>query len=356
MLEFYSALEQKTPKWLKWLVPQRLRIWLGYQIKGKRKPSFDLGFLDYALTLPAGETEASLFDYLASFAIEGEHPAEEFQNYLRLDFKRFLYTLQMIPDGEGRLLEIGAEPYFTSMLLRKFTRYELAFTNFFGADHPRQAHRTLTNPYQERLRFDYHNVNVEKEPLPFPDGYFDVVLLCEVLEHFTHDPLQALANIQRVLKPGGCLILTTPNVTRLDNVIHILIGVNIYDPYSGYGPYGRHNREYSRHEVYLLLTHLGFQTELSFTSNVRAVDPQQYLEVMRYGLEPSDNHQQPGHNRPSPTAETAETRFKKLFDLIQHRPGDLGHYIFTRARKNGDPAVRKPRWLYRSYSPDELCD
>ncbi len=32
----------------------------------------------------------------------------------------------------------------------------------------------------------------------------------EVLEHFTADPMFALAELNRVLKPGGFLLLTTP--------------------------------------------------------------------------------------------------------------------------------------------------
>ena len=45
---------------------------------------------------------------------------------------------------------------------------------------------------------------------PFPDSYFDVVFSTEVIEH-TPDPLAAVAQFYRVLKPGGHLVLSTPN-------------------------------------------------------------------------------------------------------------------------------------------------
>ncbi len=45
---------------------------------------------------------------------------------------------------------------------------------------------------------------------PFPDNYFDVVFSSEVIEH-TPDPLAAIAQFHRMLKPGGHLILSTPN-------------------------------------------------------------------------------------------------------------------------------------------------
>jgi 2-polyprenyl-3-methyl-5-hydroxy-6-metoxy-1,4-benzoquinol methylase len=45
--------------------------------------------------------------------------------------------------------------------------------------------------------------------LPFADDSFDVVFSTEVIEH-TPDPLAAAAEMYRVLKPGGHLVLSTP--------------------------------------------------------------------------------------------------------------------------------------------------
>jgi ubiquinone/menaquinone biosynthesis C-methylase UbiE len=47
------------------------------------------------------------------------------------------------------------------------------------------------------------------EALSFTAESFDVVLACDVLEHVEHDA-QGLAEIRRVLRPGGILILTVP--------------------------------------------------------------------------------------------------------------------------------------------------
>lgn len=55
--------------------------------------------------------------------------------------------------------------------------------------------------------------------LPFPDGAYDVVVGVEFLEHLFL-PLKALTEMARVLRPGGVLIVTVPNVAywrrRLD--------------------------------------------------------------------------------------------------------------------------------------------
>jgi ubiquinone/menaquinone biosynthesis C-methylase UbiE len=45
--------------------------------------------------------------------------------------------------------------------------------------------------------------------LPFPEATFDGVILTEVLEHCV-DPRAAIAEVFRVLKPGGLLLVTSP--------------------------------------------------------------------------------------------------------------------------------------------------
>jgi len=46
--------------------------------------------------------------------------------------------------------------------------------------------------------------------MPFPDNTFDVIISSEVIEHTPH-PFAGVEKMYRTLKPGGILILTTPN-------------------------------------------------------------------------------------------------------------------------------------------------
>jgi SAM-dependent methyltransferase len=68
------------------------------------------------------------------------------------------------------------------------------------------------------LGFDARVVD-DAAALPFEDGAFDAALAVEVLEHL-FAPQQAVAEILRVLRPGGVLVVTVPNVAywrrRLD--------------------------------------------------------------------------------------------------------------------------------------------
>jgi SAM-dependent methyltransferase len=56
---------------------------------------------------------------------------------------------------------------------------------------------------------ELHRVVGDVHHLPFASGSVDLVLLSEVLEHL-HDPALALAECARALRPGGLLVLTTP--------------------------------------------------------------------------------------------------------------------------------------------------
>ncbi len=318
----YHLLEKYAPSSIKSIIPEKWRIWLGYQIHIVRAANNLQTKRD--LPVPVGENGKSMHDYLAKWSIEGEGMTQERLGYLNEAFHRFLYTLDLVPNQRGKLLEVGANPYFITLLLHRF-RPQIAIetVNYFpGWANP--STQTLIADGEASIDLIFANVNIEAETLPHEDGEFDIVLLCEVLEHFTTDPLQAILEMKRVLKQGGTLILTTPNVARLENIARMLGGDNLYDPYSGYGPHGRHNREYTAHELTKLLTHAGFTIEQQFTSDV-------YPD---------------GAHRSFPVA-----RFRRL---IRQRKTDLGQYHFIRAVNSTPANPKKPSWLYRSYPSEQI--
>jgi SAM-dependent methyltransferase len=64
--------------------------------------------------------------------------------------------------------------------------------------------------------------NVE-EPLPFEDASFDAVVAGELLEHLRF-PDALVAEIRRVLRPGGVLVGSVPNAFRLQSRLRFLRG------------------------------------------------------------------------------------------------------------------------------------
>jgi SAM-dependent methyltransferase len=64
--------------------------------------------------------------------------------------------------------------------------------------------------------------------LPYDDAFFDVVFLKHVIEHL-HEPIAAMQEICRVLKPNGRILITTPNTNSLGNKLFGRQWVH-YDP------------------------------------------------------------------------------------------------------------------------------
>jgi SAM-dependent methyltransferase len=75
--------------------------------------------------------------------------------------------------------------------------------------------------------------------LPFDDGAFDAVLCFETVEHFP-EPERMLMELGRVTRPGGTLVLTTPNV--LWEPVHALAAVTGYHHSEGPHRFIRYGR------------------------------------------------------------------------------------------------------------------
>jgi len=62
----------------------------------------------------------------------------------------------------------------------------------------------------------------------FPAASFDAILLCEVLEHL-EEPFAAIAELTRLLKPGGRLILTYPNPLSVPMFVRYVRQKDLFD-------------------------------------------------------------------------------------------------------------------------------
>ncbi|MGH7860543.1 MAG: methyltransferase domain-containing protein [Candidatus Binatia bacterium] len=110
--------------------------------------------------------------------------------------------------------------------------------------------------------------DVERETIAATDGSFDSIVFTEILEHLRTSPLFALRELRRVLKPGGVLLLSTPNLLTLKNRVSFLSGRARYDtlemPYDALEAEERighvgHFRIFSMPEVVDLLERTGFR-------------------------------------------------------------------------------------------------
>lgn len=69
------------------------------------------------------------------------------------------------------------------------------------------------------------NINIDKQNLPYPDNYFDIIISSEVIEHVLV-PDNLLKETYRVLKKDGIFILTTPNLASFGKRLLLLFNKN----------------------------------------------------------------------------------------------------------------------------------
>jgi SAM-dependent methyltransferase len=113
---------------------------------------------------------------------------------------------------------------------------------------------------------DYRECDLGREPLPFADNSFDFVTYTDVIEHHPFSPKRVLAEIHRVLVPGGRLILATPNHASIYNRVKLCFGGSVNDNFDYFfntsaeaETYDGHHREFTRAEIRSALQETDFR-------------------------------------------------------------------------------------------------
>jgi ubiquinone/menaquinone biosynthesis C-methylase UbiE len=163
-----------------------------------------------------------------------------------------------------RVLDIGTGSGLLVALLNEFG-HECHAVDFV------EVNPVTIQAFKER-DIQFKQCNAEVDNLPFSDNWFDAVTCCQVLEHFTHSHLHLLEEVYRVLKPGGLVEVDVPNAVCFRNRSRIIRGKNItWDykdhyiyakpiQYKGYSFFpDRHNREFTKNELNILLKEAGFK-------------------------------------------------------------------------------------------------
>jgi len=136
-----------------------------------------------------------------------------------------------------------------------------------------------------KLRIDVIKCDIESERLPFADNSFDTVVFNEIFEHLRINPVFTLSEVLRVIKPGGHMMLSSPNLRSLYGLVNFLIknrayscSGNIYAEYQKLEKPGHmgHVREYTTKEVIEFLENIGFAVTTiiyrgSFNTNFKQI-------------------------------------------------------------------------------------
>ena len=83
-------------------------------------------------------------------------------------------------------------------------------------------HRVVLSSEGEPFECEIDHFDAERDRFPYPDEHFSTVLCCELIEHLFEDPMHLMCEVNRILKPGGSLVLTTPNIAALRGISAIL--------------------------------------------------------------------------------------------------------------------------------------
>jgi SAM-dependent methyltransferase len=160
----------------------------------------------------------------------------------------------------GRILEYGAVPLVMTAALAalgfEVRALDVKPERFAGAI--------------ARLGLDVIRCDVETEAVPFPSETFDTILFNELFEHLRLDPVFTLGEALRVLRPGGRLLLSTPNLRSLRGIRNLIVhnqghaaSGDVYEQYAKLHSLGHmgHVREYTTREVSDFLHRIGFRVD-----------------------------------------------------------------------------------------------
>lgn len=186
---------------------------------------------------------------------------EHVLRYLDCGTNRFLEIIQAVSDfpNHKRVLDIGLAYGFVAILLQ-----ELLDRDVSGMELPENinAYCALLERYQIQVLPD----RLCNKPSQVESESVDLVVFSEVLEHLRISPLEALIEIRRMLRPGGVLVLTTPNIASLSNIVALLRGKNIVerlpdrsDGLDHITDLMTHIREYTMQELHVLMGRAGLE-------------------------------------------------------------------------------------------------
>ncbi|OGG11299.1 hypothetical protein A2Z00_02345 [Candidatus Gottesmanbacteria bacterium RBG_13_45_10] len=156
--------------------------------------------------------------------------------------EKITYILSSIGTGK-RVLDVGCnDGYIGGLILRNHN-------DVYGVDIVKDNIKVAKRRSIKIKFFD-----ITKDKFPYESDYFDVILLGDIIEH-VFDTDMLLRNCYYILKPGGFLLLTTPNVASLGRRLMLLFGISPYLEYSPHHPTNNlpsvgHIRYYTKDVLY----------------------------------------------------------------------------------------------------------
>lgn len=187
----------------------------------------------------------------------------DWSNYLRCSMARMVRSLRVLRDrcaAPAKVLDFGSYLGNFSFMLRD-AGYEV-----HALDSYRRYGECLSRVVAELQRQDISVLDSDdlgRDCAGVATGTYDAVICMGVIEHIPHTPRLLLETLHRILKPGGWLILDTPNLGYLYKRQQLQRGESVYCPlelqYETELPFEGHHREFTVQEVRWMLDRLAHQ-------------------------------------------------------------------------------------------------
>jgi SAM-dependent methyltransferase len=251
-----------------------------------------------------------------------------FERYCRQDLWRFEETFKVIPHNRGDQLLIDVGSYGPLIgPFHEFLGYRRIGSIAMYDWGPLDSTVLPAWAQEEGIDLSLWFGNIESSEIPWGTHEADVVLMLEILEHFSVDPMRAICEVNRVLRPGGKLVLSTPNAACADAVYATVRGHNPHpETFNGIDS-NRHNRLYDRSELTTLLECAGFSD-----IQVRSISPGK-----------------PGFR--NALVQWQAYVLSLCTGAVRDGAGFCrGDVLLATATKVGDPADRYPKFLYQDRS------
>jgi SAM-dependent methyltransferase len=265
-------------------------------------------------------------EQIAAFVRSIDQPDEGARRYLEIHIPRIARTLSLTPPprSSGRVLELGAYMHMTPAL-QCVLGYQEVRGAYYGPLGRRDQKTVTAGGGKEIFHCTVDLFDAEKDRYPYPDGHFETVLCCEIIEHLLHDPMHMLLEINRVLEDNGTLVISTPNMASFTAVARILEHKGHPQVYAHYAdPRGEyadteipHVHEYTPGEMRDVLTCSGFEVESLITDVI------------------------PGYG--------TEERMRQFLTATGYPTDDRGEQMYAIARKRRPKSgqlQRYPKFLY----------
>ncbi len=163
--------------------------------------------------------------------------------YHNLQQERYFHVVKTVESALEKcktlplsILDVGYYPGALGIMLREFFGDKIRLIGSGMESSPAiiqelsdlKAYAEIHDTELDPLHYLYDSNSISSR-IQVPDDSIDLVIAGEVFEHLT-SPLHFIKEISRVLKKGGILFLTTPNVCYMGNILRLLTNRSNFPP------------------------------------------------------------------------------------------------------------------------------